>query len=95
MNEELFDFGRALECLRNGLRVSRKGWNGKNMYAMYIEGYPDGIPITAEAAKTAGVPNGTVCKFLPYLLMRTADGSFVPWLASQTDVLAFDWVVVA
>ncbi|HVB41871.1 MAG TPA: MW1434 family type I TA system toxin [Streptosporangiaceae bacterium] len=26
--------------------------------------------------------------------MRTADGSCVPWLASQTDVLAEDWEIV-
>lgn len=34
-------------------------------------------------------------RFLPYLMMKTADGAFVPWLASQTDVLAEDWIVVA
>jgi hypothetical protein len=26
--------------------------------------------------------------------MKTADGKFVPWLASQTDMLAEDWVIV-
>jgi Protein of unknown function (DUF2829) len=26
--------------------------------------------------------------------MRTAQGSVVPWLASQTDALAEDWEVV-
>lgn len=31
---------------------------------------------------------------LPYIYMRTAQGDLVPWLASQTDVLATDWVVV-
>jgi len=28
---------------------------------------------------------------LPYIYMRTADGNLVPWLASQTDILASDW----
>jgi len=27
----------------------------------------------------------------PYIFMKTVDGSLVPWLASQTDVLAEDW----
>lgn len=31
---------------------------------------------------------------LPYLYMRTVDGKLVPWLASQTDLLASDWVIV-
>ncbi len=30
---------------------------------------------------------------LPYLKMRTADGKLVPWLASQTDILAEDWCI--
>jgi Protein of unknown function (DUF2829) len=28
---------------------------------------------------------------LPYIYMRTTTGAFVPWLASQTDMLAEDW----
>lgn len=31
----------------------------------------------------------------PYIYMKTADGGLVPWLASQTDLLASDWEVVA
>ena len=33
-------------------------------------------------------------KLLPWVGMKTADGGFVPWLASQTDVLAEDWQIV-
>jgi hypothetical protein len=32
---------------------------------------------------------------LPYIYMKTADNNLVPWLASQTDILATDWDVVA
>ena len=31
---------------------------------------------------------------LPYIYMKTADDKLVPWLASQTDVLAEDWTVI-
>jgi hypothetical protein len=88
-------FGLAIEALKKGLRVSRSGWNGKGMYLAYQQGYPDGIPINANTALATGIAEGTVCKFLPYLIMRTAQGDFVPWLASQTDVLAEDWELVA
>ncbi len=87
----MFDFGVALSVLRNGGRVSRAGWNGRGMWLAYQAGYPDGIPINDNTARATGIPAGTVCRFLPYLIMRTVDGSFVPWLASQTDVLAEDW----
>lgn len=87
------DFGWALTQLRSGKRVARAGWNGRGMYLAYQAGYPGGIPINANTATATGLPEGTVCKFLPYIMMRTVDGSFVPWLASQTDVLSFDWEI--
>jgi len=30
----------------------------------------------------------------PYLFMRPVDGDLVPWVASQTDLLADDWMIV-
>lgn len=85
------DFGEALRALKNGARVTRTGWNGKGMYVVHQKGYPDGIPINANTAEATGIPQGTVCIFRPYLMMRTVDGSFVPWVISQTDALADDW----
>lgn len=85
------DFGWAIRALKIGKRVSRSGWNGKGMWLCYQKAYPDGIPINGNTAAATGIEQGTVCKFLPYLMMKTATGEFVPWLASQTDVLAEDW----
>ncbi len=31
---------------------------------------------------------------LPYLYLKSVDGRLVPWLASQTDILAEDWSIV-
>ena len=88
------DFCYALNALREGCKVSRSGWNGKNMYVVLQKGYPDGIPINQNTADAIKEPVGTIYKFLPYLMFRTAQGDFVPWLASQTDILAMDWGVV-
>ncbi|MGI5201665.1 DUF2829 domain-containing protein [Spirillospora sp. CA-108201] len=85
------DFGQALERLRAGGRLTRAGWNGKGMYIVLQAGYPNGIPINANTAQATGIKQGTVCRFRPYLLMRTVDAEFVPWVASQTDILATDW----
>jgi len=84
-------FAWALEQLKNGLRVQRSGWNGEGMYIVLQKGYPEGIPINTNTAKAIGQPVGLVCKFSPYLLFKTAQGDFVPWVASQTDLLATDW----
>lgn len=36
----------------------------------------------------------TSATLLPWIGMKTADNKFVPWLASQTDVLAEDWMIL-
>jgi hypothetical protein len=89
------DIGWAVREMRyHGGRVRRAGWNGKGMYLAFQKGYPDGIPINANTAQATGIAQGTVCQFLPYVMMCTVDGSFVPWLCSQTDLLATDWELV-
>jgi len=85
------DFGDAVRALKAGERVTRPGWNGKGMWLAYQPGYPAGIAINANTATATGIPEGTVCRFRPYIMMLTADGDFVPWVASQSDVLAEDW----
>jgi hypothetical protein len=40
------------------------------------------------------VPDPNSKMTLPYIYMKTADENLVPWLASQTDILAEDWVQV-
>lgn len=83
--------GWAVKQLQDGFRVARPGWNGKGMWLCLWPGYPEGTTIDPVDAKAMGLPKGTVCKFLPYIMMRTVQGDFVPWLASQTDILAVDW----
>jgi Protein of unknown function (DUF2829) len=91
----LLTFGLAIEALRKGLKVARSGWNGKGMWIVYLKGYPDGIAINKNTAEATGQAEGTVCAFRPYLLLKSANGEFVPWAASQSDVLAEDWEIVA
>jgi hypothetical protein len=76
-------FGDALSQLKKGERVARNGWNGKNMWLQMQT--PD-----AHSKMT-----------LPYIYIEYPNGhpayptgSRVPWLASQTDMLAEDWFVV-
>ena len=90
-------FGAAVELLKAGRKVSRAGWNGKGMwlrlvhpYAAHPEDAPDAQPSNPyfRAADNHPDAEGTM---LPWIGMKTADNKFVPWLASQTDVLSEDW----
>ena len=79
------NFGQALEDLKIGAKVARKGWNGKGIF---IE-----LQVPDEFSKMTH----------PYIFIDTtglqtenldAPKSRVPWLASQTDLLSEDWVIV-
>jgi hypothetical protein len=88
------DFSDALRACKAGKKIARAGWNGDGMFVVYQRGYPDGIPINSNTALATGIAEGTVRRFRPYLMMHTADGSFVPWVASQSDLLEEkDWYV--
>lgn len=93
-NADTMTFGDALEALKQGKRVARKGWNGKNMSVAYQKGYPDGIPCNKNTAQAWGMEEGKLFKCRPYLQMRCADGTFQMWIASQSDILADDWYIV-
>jgi hypothetical protein len=72
------NFGQALENLKSGRAVRRDGWNGKGM------------------SLRLHVPQGGEKMTLPFIYMITPNVQeghvhYVPWLASQTDILAEDW----
>jgi len=86
------DFGQALAALRLGNKVARDGWNGKGMFLFLVPG----SRFSVNRPPLLGIyPEGTVVDYCPHIDMKTADDKVVPWLASQTDVLAEDWVIVA
>jgi hypothetical protein len=93
----MVSYSEALVACKRGAKISRMGWNGANMFVVYQAGYPEGIPINANTAQATGLPEGTVCAFRPYLMMRVASSSlmptFVPWTVSQSDQIEEDWVI--
>ena len=84
------NFGEAIENLKQGKRVTRKGWNGKGMFLFLMRG---------------GLSDHEVHKQHEYIdlhiaiqdciCMKTAQNTVaVGWLASQADMLAEDWSVM-
>ena len=78
------DFGTALMLMKTGEKMCREGWNGKNIFIALKEPEP-GSDMT-----------------YPYIYIDTtgletdnpkAPKDRVPWLASQTDMLAEDWCI--
>ena len=79
------NFGEAIKALKNGEKVCRCGWNGEGIFLM--------LQIPDEHSKMTS----------PYIYIDTsnlrtenpnAPKVVVPWLASQTDMLADDWDIL-
>jgi hypothetical protein len=84
-------FSEALELLKKGRKVARAGWNGKGMFIFLVPG----STFQVNRAPLLGIyPVGTPIKYHAHVDMKTADGQIVPWLCSQTDLLAEDWGTV-
>lgn len=94
------NFGCAIEALKNGMKVARKGWNGKGMFVYLTTGTE--VPAVNMRPDTAQhlfgdtlIEGDTTVKINSHIDMKTADGSItIGWLASQVDMLEEDWEVV-
>lgn len=87
-NETNMDFGKAIQRLKNGMRVQREGWNGKNQYIelatniSYINTKNEIINVNHDA-----IGNNAIA-------FVGTSGVQLGWLASQADMLAEDWRVL-
>jgi len=87
----MMNFGDALVALKSGQKVAREGWNGKAMFLFLVPG----SQFQVNRPPLLGIyPEGTVINYHAHIDMKTAQDTVVPWLASQTDVLADDWQIV-
>lgn len=85
-----FDFGTAVSYMKAGAKVTRTGWNGKGMFLFLV---PGSVFKVSRPPLMGIYPEGTEVTYCPHIDMKTADDKVVPWLASQSDVLAEDWMI--
>ncbi len=84
--KELFvtDFSEALVWVKDGGKAARQGWDGWNRGCMWIR--------LVEPEGTSDFDYGM--ENMPYLELKTADSTLVPWTATQEDILAEDWILI-
>lgn len=83
-------FGQAVEVLKQGQKVARKGWNGRGQFVYYIPA--DRYVAKTDAAKSIAAEDGKV-SYRAYLALKTAQGDIATWVPSISDCLAEDWVI--
>lgn len=93
-------FGEAIEALKQGKKVARRGWNGKGMF-LWLKPATVVTPdmchdpnLKAAAEQNGGeiLALGTICMFTHDSTGRKA--VLTGWLASQSDMLLEDWTIV-
>lgn len=92
-----YSFSEALQALKDGYRVQRNGWNGKNMWIALGSG---NVKLPADKfwnphSKAHAENNGGSATVDSYFIMKTAQDTIqMGWVPSQADMLAEDWVVL-
>lgn len=82
-------FGLAVEAMKKGNKIARKGWNRKNMFVYYVPA--NRYKTQTEVAKKEF---GEYAKYNHYMALKGVDGVVSTWVPSVTDCLAEDWVIV-
>lgn len=85
----MMNFGQALEAMKAGKKVARKGWNGDDMFLFLADDIE--LHTNADLSCVSHLEGRLI---LPSIVMKTAGNQFcVGWLASQTDMLSDDWYI--
>lgn len=93
-----FSFSEALKYLKRGFKVARQNWNGKNQYVFLAKEFGFSTDADLSDLNPNGIEEYTeenAVFVYDCLVIRTADRKLqVGWLATQSDLLAEDWVFV-
>ena len=80
------NFGDAIELIKQGKKVARKGWNGKGMFVYYIPA--NEYKTTTDVAKKEF---GDKASYNPYMAIKNVNGTVSTWVPSVNDCLSEDW----
>lgn len=84
MSAAVLTFPEAMAyTIATGRKVAREGWNGKGQFVQYASGGQ----ATLSTTKSIEYVN-----LEQFMVLRNAQGEFVPWVPSQGDMAATDWM---
>lgn len=84
-------FGDAIKAAQEGFKIARSGWNGKGMFAFYV----DGSKLQVNRPPLNKIyEEGTEIEYRPHVDLKTVDGTVGVWNPNMMDILASDWTIV-
>ena len=96
----VFNFGKAVEALKEGKLVYREGWHRTGMFIMKQIPAEIGLDIipkmqsVQQSAKDILINRGTTLKYENQMLIIKEDGTADSWVPSSSDVFAEDWIII-
>lgn len=87
----MLNFSQALEAIKAGAKMARKGWNGNDMFVFLVNGSTFTV---SRPPLNVIFPEGTEVNYRPHIDLRAADGTIGVWQPSMSDVLAEDWYTI-
>jgi hypothetical protein len=98
--EDGMDFGKALNALKEGKRVARKGWNGKGLFVFKqvpanvgIQYVPN-MQSLPQSVKDEFGKRGENLNYSNQMCIVKSDNTIDSWVPSSSDVFAEDWIVL-
>ena len=92
MQATIGDFGWAIQAMKRGEKVCRRGWNGKGMFAYYVPAAS--YPMNRNNLETmGGLFEDDMIPYRHYLALKTAQNDVATWSPSTSDALAEDWEI--
>ena len=90
-------FGDAIESLKAGHKVARASWNSCGVYGKWLSLTPgqfvNAAKLWSPHNHQFALENGGQVEVESYITVKTTQGKIVPWLPSQSDVLANNWII--
>lgn len=96
---ENVNYGQAIEALKIGKKVSRKGWNGKGMFVFKQIPAEIGLDIipkmqsVPQDVKDSMIQNNQTLKYTNQMAIVNDEGRVDSWVASSSDTFAEDWII--
>lgn len=88
LKDDTYDFGTAIGFLKDGMKVARRGWNGKKQYIQLATG----ISYKSATGEIVNCEHEAIGN--KAIAFVGTSGVQMGWLASQADMLAEDWEIV-
>jgi len=84
-------FGSAIQAVKEGYKIARSGWNGKGMFAFFVDG--SNFKVNRKPLNEI-YENGTEVTYRPHVDLKAVDGTVGVWNPNMMDILAEDWCTI-